>query len=147
MEGNPNSWFVDENLQSSSSTQTPLSHSSQLDWRERKKCSLRFLSTRDAKFWFTVNILYGLPRWHRAKKNPPANAGGMGLNPGSARSSGVRNGNPRQHSCLENPMDREAWQTTVHGVANSRTRLSARTHTHTHTQSSMKSQQNFVSGN
>ena len=31
--------------------------------------------------------------------------------------SGEGNGNPLQYSCLENPMDREAWQTTVHGVA------------------------------
>ena len=40
-----------------------------------------------------------------------------------------------QYSCLENPMDRGAWQTTVHGVAKSQTRLTwlsthARTHTH-----------------
>ena len=55
------------------------------NWRKRKNCSLHFLSTQDAKFLFTVNILYGLPRWHRAKKNPPANAGGMGSNPGLAR--------------------------------------------------------------
>ena len=30
--------------------------------------------------------------------------------------SGEENGNPLQHSCLENPMDRGAWQATVHGV-------------------------------
>ena len=35
--------------------------------------------------------------------------------PGSRRSSGVGHGNPLQYSCLENPMDRGAWQTTVHG--------------------------------
>ena len=34
------------------------------------------------------------------------------------------NGNPLQHSCLENPMDGGAWQATVHGVAKSQTRLS-----------------------
>ena len=34
------------------------------------------------------------------------------------------NGNPLQYSCLENPMDRGAWEATVHGVAKSRTRLS-----------------------
>ena len=34
---------------------------------------------------------------------------------------GGRNGNPLQHSCLENPMDRGAWWATVHGVTNSRT--------------------------
>ena len=31
------------------------------------------------------------------------------------------NGNPLQYSCLENPMDREAWQATVHGVTKSQT--------------------------
>ena len=40
--------------------------------------------------------------------NPPANAGDMGLSPGSARSPGGGNGNPLQYSCLENPMDRGA---------------------------------------
>ena len=47
-----------------------------------------------------------------------------GLIPGSGRSPGEGNGNPLQYSCLENPMDREAWQATVHGVAESQTRLS-----------------------
>ena len=49
------------------------------------------------------------------------NAGDLGLIPGSGRSPGEGNGNPLQYSCLENPMDREAWQTTVHGIAKSRT--------------------------
>ena len=35
---------------------------------------------------------------------------------------------PLQHPCLENPMDRGAWQAMVHGVAKSRTRLSTHTH-------------------
>ena len=46
-------------------------------------------------------------------KNPPASAGGMrdmGLIPGSGRSPGRGHDNPLQYSCLENPMDREAWQ-------------------------------------
>ena len=38
--------------------------------------------------------------------------------------SGEGNGNPLQYSCLENPMDRGAWEAAVHGVAKSRTRLS-----------------------
>ena len=53
-------------------------------------------------------------------KNPPANAGdtrNLGSIPGSGRSPGVGNGNPLQYSCLENSMDRGAWQATVHGVA------------------------------
>ena len=41
----------------------------------------------------------------------------LALIPGSGRSPGERNGNPLQYSCLENPMDRGAWQATVHGVA------------------------------
>ena len=45
------------------------------------------------------------------------------------RAPGGGNGNPLQHSCLENPMDRGAWWATIHGVVKSRTRLSdARTH-------------------
>ena len=53
-------------------------------------------------------------------KNPPANAGDardVGSIPGSGRSPGVGNGNPLQYSCLENSMDRGAWQATVHVVA------------------------------
>ena len=50
-------------------------------------------------------------------KNPPANAGDMGLIPGSGRSSGEGDSNPLQYSSLENPMDRGAWPATVHGVA------------------------------
>ena len=47
-----------------------------------------------------------------------------GLIPEWGRSPGGEHGNPLQYSCLENPMDRAAWQATVHGVAKSRTRLS-----------------------
>ena len=55
-------------------------------------------------------------------KNPPANAGDVrdvGSIPGSGRSPGVRNDNPLQYSCLENPRDRGTWQATVHGVVKS----------------------------
>ena len=45
------------------------------------------------------------------------NAGDLDLIPGLGRSPGEGNGNPLQYSCLENPMDRGAWQATVHGVA------------------------------
>ena len=53
-------------------------------------------------------------------KNPHATAGDTGdagLIPGSGRSPGVRNGSTLQYSCLENSMDRGAWRTTVHEVA------------------------------
>ena len=57
------------------------------------------------------------------------NAGDLGLIPGLGRSSGEGNGNPLQCSCLENPMDRGAWQApTVHGVAKTRTQSSDFTH-------------------
>ena len=56
-------------------------------------------------------------------KNPPTNAGDADLIPGLGRSPGGRNGNPFQYSCLEDPMDRGAWQAIVHGVRKSRIRL------------------------
>ena len=43
-------------------------------------------------------------------------AGDVGSNSGSGGSPGEENGNPLQYSCLENPMDRGAWRTIVHGV-------------------------------
>ena len=49
--------------------------------------------------------------------------GDAGLIPGSGRSPGRGNGNTLQYSCLENPMNRGAWQATVQGVKMSRTRL------------------------
>ena len=50
-------------------------------------------------------------------KNLPTNAGDTGSIPGLGRTPGGGNGNPLQYSCLENSMDRGAWQTTVPGVA------------------------------
>ena len=52
-----------------------------------------------------------------AVRNLPANAGDAGSIPVLGRSPGVGNGNPLQYSCLGHPMDRGAWQATVHGVA------------------------------
>ena len=52
------------------------------------------------------------------------NAGYLGSIPGLGRTPGEGNGNPLQYPCLENPMDGRAWNTTVHGVAKSWTRLS-----------------------
>ena len=54
-------------------------------------------------------------------KASACNAGDLGLILGLGRSPGEGNGNPLQYSCLENFMDRRAWQATVHGVAESRT--------------------------
>ena len=52
------------------------------------------------------------------------NAGDLRSIPGLERSPGERDGNLLQYSCLENSMDRGAWQATVHGAAKSWTRLS-----------------------
>ena len=52
------------------------------------------------------------------------NSGDPGSIPGLGTYPWRRNGNPLQYSCLENPMDGGAWWATVHGVAESRTRLS-----------------------
>ena len=57
-------------------------------------------------------------------KNLPASAGDTGSVPGLGRSPGEGNGDPLQYSCLENPMDGETWQATVHGVTKSPTQLS-----------------------
>ena len=57
-------------------------------------------------------------------KESACSAGDPGLIPESERSSGEGNGNPLQYSCLENPIDREAWRATVHGFAKSWTWLS-----------------------
>ena len=65
-------------------------------------------------------------------KNLPANAGDTGDGgsiPGSERSPGIESGNPLQYSCLENLMDRGAWQATVPGATRNQTRLSGRAHT------------------
>ena len=50
-------------------------------------------------------------------KESGCNAGDLGSIPGTGRSPGEGNGSPLQYSCLENPMDRGAWQATVQGVA------------------------------
>ena len=57
-------------------------------------------------------------------KEPACSAGDPVSIPGLGRSPGEGNGSPLQYSCLENPVDRGAWRATVHGVAESRTRLS-----------------------
>ena len=83
--------------------------------------------------YFPVNPV--IPNWQNhimqpgaslvalAVKKQPANAGDMwhvGLIPGSGRSPGGGHDNPLPYSCLENPMDRGAWQATVHRVSESR---------------------------
>ena len=71
-------------------------------------------------------------------KESAGNVEDLGLIPGLGRSPGEGNGNPLQYSCLENSMDRGAWQAAVWGRRvghNSAT--DAHTHTHTHTHKSL----------
>ena len=70
-----------------------------------------------------MSYLWGFPGG-AVVKNLPANAGDMSSIPGSGRSPGGENGNPLQYSCLENSMDRGAWQATVYEPTKSWTRLS-----------------------
>ena len=53
----------------------------------------------------------------------PANAGDVGLIPGSGRSPEGRNGNPLQYFCLEDPMDRGELWATVYGIPKAQTQL------------------------
>ena len=59
-----------------------------------------------------------------AVNNSPASEGDAGSIPRLGRFPGGGNGNPLQYSCLKNPVDRGAWQATVHGVTKSQTGLS-----------------------
>ena len=67
--------------------------------------------------------LLGFPH-ASAGKESTCNVGDLGSIPGLGRSPGEGNGYPLHYSCLENPMDRGAWQAIVHGVAKSQTQLS-----------------------
>ena len=64
-------------------------------------------------------------------KNPSANAGDPGLIPGSGRSLRGRHGKPLQYSCLENLMDRGAWQAIAYGITWSCSWLNDLAYTHT----------------
>ena len=64
-------------------------------------------------------------------KNLSTSAGDLrnsSLIPGWGRSPGEGHGNPLQYSCLENPMDREAWRATIHRVAESDSELAHSMH-------------------
>ena len=58
-----------------------------------------------------------------ASEESACNAGNSSSNPGSGRSPGGGHGNPLEYSCLENPMDRGAWQATVHRVTSDMTEV------------------------
>ena len=66
----------------------------------------------------------GFPDGSNGEEEPACNAGDPGSIPGSGRLPEVGNGNPLKYSCLENSMDRGAWQALVHKVAKRWRRLS-----------------------
>ena len=71
-------------------------------------------------------MVYKLPWWLSGKESA-CKAGAVedwDWIPRSGRAPGGRHSNPLQYSCLENPMDRGAWQATVHGVTKSQAQLS-----------------------
>ena len=72
---------------------------------------------------FRIKTGVGFPGGSAGKESI-CNAGDLGLIPGMGRSHGEGKGYLLQYSGLENPMDRGAWWATVHGVAESHTRLS-----------------------
>ena len=67
-------------------------------------------------------IFMGFPSGSDCKEST-CNAGDSGSIPRSGRTSGEGNGYPLQYSCMGNPMDKGAWQATIHGVKKSQTRL------------------------
>ena len=80
----------------------------------------KFISFNDS-LWNIYHVLAigGFPGGSDGRASA-CNVGGLGLIPGSGRSSGEGNGNPLQYSCLENPMDTGAWRATTHSGAKSR---------------------------
>ena len=79
-----------------------------------------YLSCRDSSWTIESQ---DTPR-SSVSKESACNAGDPGSFPRSGRSTGERNGNLLQYSCLENPMDRGTWWAIVHGVTKSQTQLS-----------------------
>ena len=82
--------------------------------------SLFFLTEIDCSSLRQCLCLKGFPGGSDDKEST-CNAGDWGSFSESERSPGGGHGNPLQYSCLENPMDREAWLATVHGMAKSQT--------------------------
>ena len=83
----------------------------------------KIVQNGDVQIAFPVYPQRGFPGGSDSEESA-CNAGDPGSIPGLGRAPGEGNGNPLLYSCLENPMDRGAWQIIVHGVTKSQTRLS-----------------------
>ena len=90
-------------------------------------CTLH--ATRSLEITYPVILLLIFPGGS-VVKNPPDNLGDAGSISRSGRFPEGRNGNPFQHPYLKKPVDREAWQATVHGVAKSQIRPSTQFHSY-----------------
>ena len=80
-------------------------------------------SFTETQLTYSTVLVWGFPGGSDGKESS-CRPGDLSSIPGSVRSPGEENGYPRQDSCLENSMDRRAWQATTHGVAKSWTQLS-----------------------
>ena len=89
-----------------------------MESKENKQNKIKSIYTK-TRLLVTTVLLEGFPDSSDGKESA-CNTGDPGSIPGSGRSSGVRYGNSLQYSCLQNPMDREAWQAAGHGVATNR---------------------------
>ena len=87
-------------------------------------CILRILIQFPLAAFYSRESVYQLYAGGLDGKESACNVGDMGLITGLGKSPGEGNANPIQYSCLENPMDRGAWQATVHRIAGSQTRVS-----------------------
>ena len=97
------------------------SHTRLSYWTELKLniCPRFFIFIKESVFIWALQVAVVV-------KNPPASAGdirNVGLIPRPGRSTGGGHGNPRQYSCLENPMNRGTWSAIVHRITKSRTQL------------------------
>ena len=78
------------------------------------------MATHSIILAWRIPVEKGFPGTSEGKESA-CNVGDSGSVPGYRRSLGEGNGNLLQYSCLENPMDRGAWQAKIHGVAKSQT--------------------------
>ena len=107
------SWSLGHRPSTQPATPWSIDRSSMTWWKDSfggQECSTVNLALTSLSLNFLLFTL-GFPG-PSGVKNPSANAGDMGSNPGSGRSPGEGRGNPLQYSGLENPTDRGVWQAT-----------------------------------
>ena len=97
-----------------------------MDRSSRQKINIETQTLNDTTDQIDLIAIYrtfwGFPGGSDSKESA-CNVGDLGSVPGSGRFPGEGTDNPLQYSCLENPMNREAWRATVHGIAKSQTQL------------------------